>query len=105
MKAYLKKKRRKVEESETKMIYLTTEKEEYIQLNLDLKHKIPWATFMEYSLYVTVSGKHRILGRAMKIGKVILGESALTIADNMHWKSIMNSPGAQYNLWQILHGY
>ncbi|XP_065070854.1 synaptotagmin-C-like [Rhopilema esculentum] len=105
VKAYLKKKRRKVGESQTKMISLTNEREEYIQLNLDLKHKIPWATFMEHSLHVTVSGKHRILGRVMKIGKVILGENAVTMADNIHWKSIMNSPGAPYNLWHILHGY
>eukprot|EP00112_Aurelia_sp_Birch-Aquarium-sp1_P011514 Seg2420.4 transcript_id=Seg2420.4/GoldUCD/mRNA.D3Y31 product=Synaptotagmin-9 protein_id=Seg2420.4/GoldUCD/D3Y31 len=104
VKLSIKKKRRKVGRSATTVCPVPSDDEAYITVNTEIEETIHRNDFMEHSLHVVVSGKHRILGKKNNLGKVILGDDAINQTDNLHWQKVMTSQGEQLNLWHVVYG-
>jgi len=103
VKLSIKKRRRKVGKTLTVLCPLRNEKDSYVPVNSEKKQTVPRENFLQYSLHITVSGKHKVLGTSTKMGRTILGESVLRETESLHWSTIFNSPGTQYNLWHVLY--
>ena len=103
IKCYLKNKGRRLKPNTKAVVPIPTKKENYISVNIELQQQIAESSFDRHSLHVVVSGKHRIMGKKIQIGKVVLGYGAVNLAENLNWRNVLTLRGQPFNLWHVIN--
>eukprot|EP00112_Aurelia_sp_Birch-Aquarium-sp1_P006043 Seg1675.6 transcript_id=Seg1675.6/GoldUCD/mRNA.D3Y31 product=Synaptotagmin-1 protein_id=Seg1675.6/GoldUCD/D3Y31 len=74
-----------------------------IEVNGECKFKVPKENFMDCDVTCVVSGRHKILGKKLNLGKVTLGNSSKDETGAVHWKTIYSSPGIAWTVWHPIY--
>ena len=74
-----------------------------MEVNEQYKYKIPKEQFKESTLKINVMGKHKILGRTLSLGKVLIGDSSRDETGVVHWRTVCTSPGLAWTVWHPVY--
>lgn len=103
VKCVVKKNKRKLSPSSSIVCPVPERLQIYVPVNIELKQKIKKASFLECALHIVVSAKHKIMGKRLNIGKVIIGNGALYQSEVLNWKTVMTSMGSSLCLWHVVY--
>ena len=72
-------------------------------INRECKFRIPREDFMDHDITCSVGGKHKILGKKLHLGKVVIGNGSKDETGVVHWKTIFASPGIAWAVWHPIY--
>ena len=75
----------------------------HFEVGSECKFKVPRETFKDYNLTLAVSGKQKLIGKKIQLGKAVIGESAKDETGVAHWNMILHSPGIAWTVWHAIY--
>ena len=72
-------------------------------IDCECKFKVPRETFKDYDLTLAVSGRHKIIGKKIQLGKAVIGGGSKDDTGASHWNTILNSPGIAWTVWHAIY--
>lgn len=75
----------------------------YLEIDCECKFKVPRETFKDFDLTFAISGKQKIIGKKIQLGKAVVGGSSKDVTGLSHWNEIFNSPGIAWTVWHAIY--
>lgn len=103
IKSYVKKSTTRIGRKNISITTLRDHNQYLIQLDGESSFKVTKEVFMACDLTCSVIGKHKILGKKLHLGKVIIGQNSRDETGIVHWKTVSSSPGVAWSVWHPIY--